>query len=321
MTFPGSLARASAASAGEPGARHRRRLVRDRRPAAAARLGLAHPRRLRRARAARLGARHAARRCSPRTALLPLCAAAPAGGRGHAQDRGDRRRQRPRPPPRRAPARRPDARRALRRLLRRPRRRPPARPAGRARTSARSSASPTTRARTASTSSTSRCRWPRSRASCKLLEDLRDTTASIYFVPDIFVSDLIQARVDFDRRPAGGGGVRDAVLRLQRPGQARRATSCSRALILLLISPLMLAIAIGVKLLLARPGAVQAAPLRRRRQQDRGLQVPLDDRGRGRRRGAPGDAQRQPHHAASAPSCAAPRSTSCRSSSTCCRGA
>jgi putative colanic acid biosynthesis UDP-glucose lipid carrier transferase len=30
----------------------------------------------------------------------------------------------------------------------------------------------------------------------KLLEDLRDTTASIYFVPDIFVSDLIQARVD-----------------------------------------------------------------------------------------------------------------------------
>ena len=30
----------------------------------------------------------------------------------------------------------------------------------------------------------------------RLLEELRDTTASIYFVPDIFVSDLIQARVD-----------------------------------------------------------------------------------------------------------------------------
>ena len=30
----------------------------------------------------------------------------------------------------------------------------------------------------------------------KLLEDLRDTTASIYFVPDIFMFDLIQARVD-----------------------------------------------------------------------------------------------------------------------------
>src|SRR5204862_1551163 len=30
----------------------------------------------------------------------------------------------------------------------------------------------------------------------KLLEELRDTTVSIYFVPDIFVYDLIQARVD-----------------------------------------------------------------------------------------------------------------------------
>ena len=30
----------------------------------------------------------------------------------------------------------------------------------------------------------------------KVLEELRDTTASIYFVPDIFVFDLIQARVD-----------------------------------------------------------------------------------------------------------------------------
>ncbi len=30
----------------------------------------------------------------------------------------------------------------------------------------------------------------------RLLEDLRDTTASIYFVPDIFMFDLIQARVD-----------------------------------------------------------------------------------------------------------------------------
>ena len=29
-----------------------------------------------------------------------------------------------------------------------------------------------------------------------LLDELRDTTASIYFVPDIFIFDLIQARVD-----------------------------------------------------------------------------------------------------------------------------
>ena len=30
----------------------------------------------------------------------------------------------------------------------------------------------------------------------RLLNELRDTTASIYFVPDIFVFDLIQARMD-----------------------------------------------------------------------------------------------------------------------------
>ena len=30
----------------------------------------------------------------------------------------------------------------------------------------------------------------------KLLDELRDTTASIYFVPDVFMFDLIQARVD-----------------------------------------------------------------------------------------------------------------------------
>ncbi len=30
----------------------------------------------------------------------------------------------------------------------------------------------------------------------QMLDDLRDTTASVYFVPDIFMSDLIQARID-----------------------------------------------------------------------------------------------------------------------------
>jgi hypothetical protein len=30
----------------------------------------------------------------------------------------------------------------------------------------------------------------------RLLEELRDTTASIYFVPDTFVTDLIQGRMD-----------------------------------------------------------------------------------------------------------------------------
>jgi len=81
----------------------------------------------------------------------------------------------------------------------------------------------------------------------RLLEDLRDTTASIYFVPDIFVSDLIQARVD----SIGGLPV---VAVCESPfygfnGVVKRASDIALAsLILLLIAPLLLAIAVGVKL-------------------------------------------------------------------------
>ena len=87
----------------------------------------------------------------------------------------------------------------------------------------------------------------------KLLEDLRDTTASIYFVPDIFVSDLIQARVD----SIGGLPV---VAVCETPfyginGLVKRASDiCLSILILLCISPLMLAIAVGVKL--SSPGPI-----------------------------------------------------------------
>ncbi len=87
----------------------------------------------------------------------------------------------------------------------------------------------------------------------KLLEDLRDTTASIYFVPDIFVSDLIQARVD----SIGGLPV---VAVCESPfrgfnGVVKRVSDfVLAALILLLISPLMLVIAVGVKL--SSPGPV-----------------------------------------------------------------
>jgi putative colanic acid biosynthesis UDP-glucose lipid carrier transferase len=86
-----------------------------------------------------------------------------------------------------------------------------------------------------------------------LLEALRDTTASIYFVPDIFVSDLIQARVD----SIGGLPV---VAVCETPfygvnGLVKRASDfVLSALILALISPLMLAIAVGVKL--SSPGPV-----------------------------------------------------------------
>ena len=87
----------------------------------------------------------------------------------------------------------------------------------------------------------------------KLLEDLRDTTASIYFLPDIFVSDLIQARVD----SIGGLPV---VAVCETPfyginGLVKRVSDIVLALcILILISPLMLAIAIGVKL--SSPGPI-----------------------------------------------------------------
>ena len=73
-----------------------------------------------------------------------------------------------------------------------------------------------------------------------LLDDLRDTTASIYYVPDIFVFDLIQARSGEIQGIPGGRHVRDAVLRLSRRGQAadrHRAVACC---ILLLLLPLLL---------------------------------------------------------------------------------
>ena len=87
----------------------------------------------------------------------------------------------------------------------------------------------------------------------KLLEELRDTTASIYFVPDIFVFDLIQARLD----TIGDIAV---VAVCETPfygfnGVVKRVSDFVLAsAILALISPLMIAIAIGVKL--SSPGPV-----------------------------------------------------------------
>lgn len=85
-----------------------------------------------------------------------------------------------------------------------------------------------------------------------LLESLRDTTASIYFVPDIFVTDLIQGRMDSvsglpvvavcETPFTGVNGI------LKRGSDIVIAT-----LILILVSPLLLAIAIAVKLSSAGP--------------------------------------------------------------------
>ena len=87
----------------------------------------------------------------------------------------------------------------------------------------------------------------------KLLDELRDTTASIYFVPDFFVTDLIQGRMDT---------VEDVpvVAVCESPfngisGFVKRSSDVVlAALIVLMVSPLLLLIALGVKL--TSPGPV-----------------------------------------------------------------
>lgn len=87
----------------------------------------------------------------------------------------------------------------------------------------------------------------------KLLEELRDTTVSVYFVPDIFMVDLIQARID---RITG-----IPILAIcETPfygfrGMIKRMFDIALSLIiLLLIWPVMFAVAVGVKL--SSPGPI-----------------------------------------------------------------
>ena len=87
----------------------------------------------------------------------------------------------------------------------------------------------------------------------KLLNELRDTTASIYFAPDIFLSDLIQARMDMVQ------GI-PVVAVCETPfyginGLIKRASDIVIAILaLLVLAPLLTVIAIGVKL--SSPGSV-----------------------------------------------------------------
>ena len=86
-----------------------------------------------------------------------------------------------------------------------------------------------------------------------LLEALRDTTASIYFVPDIFVTDLIQGRMDsVSGMPVVG--VCDSPFSGM-DGVLKRASDIVLSLlILVLIAPLLLVVALAVKL--SSPGPV-----------------------------------------------------------------
>jgi putative colanic acid biosynthesis UDP-glucose lipid carrier transferase len=80
----------------------------------------------------------------------------------------------------------------------------------------------------------------------RLLDDLRDTTASIYFVPDIFVFDLIQARID-DIRGVPIVAVCETPFYGINGLLKRLSDIVVSSIILVLISPLMVALAIGVK--------------------------------------------------------------------------
>ncbi|MDR2881058.1 MAG: undecaprenyl-phosphate glucose phosphotransferase [Azoarcus sp.] len=87
----------------------------------------------------------------------------------------------------------------------------------------------------------------------KLLDSLKDTTASIYFVPDIFITDLIQGRFD-------SVGNMPVVAICETPftgfnGLVKRSSDVVLSvLILLLLFPLLSLLAIGVKL--SSPGPI-----------------------------------------------------------------
>lgn len=87
----------------------------------------------------------------------------------------------------------------------------------------------------------------------KLLDDLKDTTASIYFVPDIFVTDLIQGRIsDINGIPVVS--VCDTPFTGMDGFIKRTADFLFSLFVLILISPVLLVIALGIKL--TSPGPI-----------------------------------------------------------------
>lgn len=87
----------------------------------------------------------------------------------------------------------------------------------------------------------------------ELLDAVRDSTCSVYFVPDLFIADLIQARLD----RAGGMpvvAVTESPFYGMRAVAKRMSDIILASLILMVISVPMLIIAIGIKL--GSPGPV-----------------------------------------------------------------
>ncbi len=87
----------------------------------------------------------------------------------------------------------------------------------------------------------------------KMLNELRDTTASIYFVPDFFVSDLIQARIDHIRGIPVLAICETPLYGINRVGK-RLFDLVFSSLMLVVLAPLMAVIALGVKL--SSPGPI-----------------------------------------------------------------
>ncbi len=86
-----------------------------------------------------------------------------------------------------------------------------------------------------------------------LLDELKDTTASIYFVPDIFMTDLIQGQM-VNVGPMPVMAVCDTPFH-GASGAVKRASDIAISLlVLLLASPVLLALAIAVKL--SSPGPI-----------------------------------------------------------------
>jgi putative colanic acid biosynthesis UDP-glucose lipid carrier transferase len=129
----------------------------------------------------------------------------------------------------------------------------------------------------------------------ELLEKLQDTTASVFFVPDVFGISIIQGRLQDMNGVPVVGICETPVHRHQRADQARQRRRAGLA------DPGPdLAGAAGARhrrqAQFARAGDLQAAPHRPGWQGDPGLQVPLDDHARQRQRWCSRPRGRPAHH-------------------------
>ena len=152
-----------------------------------------------------------------------------------------------------------------------------------------------------------------------VLAKLGDATASVYIVPDFLVFQLLHSPLDRHPRPAGGERLRDAHLRHRRAGEAVLRPGHRQP------DPAPGGLADGAdcdgdQTHFRGTGVIPAAALRARRPGNPRVEVPHDDRLRGRAEGRAGPAERRASPA-SGRRCGGFRSTSCRSCSTCSPGA